>query len=323
LQSSSDDAQPPQFVAGSPDSAMSKISNINDMDGLEAAKFYLSLRLNAFPLAPASKKPRIGFSWKPYQHTLVTEQNLREWFSPRLCNIAVICGHVSGGLLVQDFEGGKDAEKFYPNLERLGEETIIVETPHGGIHVYLRSFVEVKRTIRVCQNPPIDLLAEGGYVVAPPSIVDSKQYRVISNSKGILTVSDNPLTSIIDRCRNLGWKTSLINKSNRAFKPFVPFSKTPARALTEREKTRIANALIPFWQRGRRHQLSIYLLAMFVKRGIGEEDARDVVLRICDQAGDEEKGERLSQVSYHYRKPPSTWPRLKGFAGLREILEVD
>jgi hypothetical protein len=64
----------------------------------------------------------------------------------------------------------------------------------------------------------------------------------------------------------------------------------------------------------------MYLLGLFLKRGIAEDDACDIISRICDLASDEEKARRLAQVAYHYRKDPSVWTRMKGISGLREIL---
>jgi hypothetical protein len=257
-------------------------------------------------------------AWKMFQGRLATWDELRKWFANGSANVAVVCGSISLGLFVQDFERRKDAEEFYPNFEELCKSTLVAETPHGGIHVYAQTSVGVRRSIRICEEHPFDILGEGGYAVAPPSMVDGKQYRFLSSSKEILWIPSDPLASLLKHCRELGWKVKLPD-SELGPSAVVALAKTQ-RILPEKEKRRIVEALVPFWVPGRRNQLTIYLLGTFVKRGIAESDAVDVIAHICDEAADEEKAQRLSQVGYHYHKPASAIPRLKGMSGLREIL---
>lgn len=287
---------------------------------LQWARFFYALGLCVFPLVSGTKKPQVP--WKEYQHSRPPWAQVELWFSGA-ANLAIVCGTVSGGFYVTDFEKETDARAFFPKLDKLAEQTPVVRTPHGGIHTYGQTLAVPRRSIRICEDPPIDLLGEGGYAVAPPSIVDGRKYQIIGSASQILWTAENPLPVLMKRCGQLGWKTREPEREpDTPAKGGLPLLGRD-RILPEREKLRIIDALIPFWVRGRRNQLTIYLLGTFVKRGIREDDALDVISRICDLSADEEKEERVSQVPYHYHKPASVVPRLKGMSGLREILGAE
>jgi hypothetical protein len=281
-------------------------------------ELYRSLGLNVIPLLYGSKTPAL--KWQLYQQRSVTDQKVGEWFGGgKQVNLGIVCGLVSGGLVIQDFESHDDFAKFYDNSEELMDETFVVSTPHGGVHVYIQTLTPVRRTIRICVDHPIDLLGEGGYVVAPPSVVDGKPYQMLGNSSRILLILEDSTLALIRRCKKLGWKTRIPSPQQTQL-PKRLVSSRAATALSDEKKARIVNALLPFWIKGRRNQLCMCLCGLFVKRGIREEDAEDVVRQICDAAYDEEKPQRIKQVTYHYRKPAQAVSRLKGLTGLRELL---
>jgi len=295
-------------------------------------ELYRSLGLNTFPLPFGTKKPRL--SWAFLEKRLATADELGTWFWNERVNVAIVCGAISGGLLVEDFEHYDDYAVFYdpPKIEAA---TIVVETPHGGIHVYSRTQPQVRRSIRICETHPIDLLGEGGYTVAAPSIIDHAQcdkakcnrlgfgnYQIISQARTIQEVKD-PLQAIELRCRELGWKMRSPSVSLTAGNEILGGSIKLNRAMTGKERARIVKALVRFWQPGKRHELTICLVAFLIKRGIVESETHQIVKAICQATADEEINERLSQVSYHYKTRLSLLPKLKGLSGLREILRVE
>jgi len=75
-----------------------------------------------------------------------------------------------------------------------------------------------------------------------------------------------------------------------------------ARELDTQKRAKIAELFLPYWVEGHRHNLLLGLLGYFLKAGVKYEDARDIVERICQLAGDEEKDHRLYLVDYHYNK---------------------
>jgi hypothetical protein len=236
--------------------------------------------------------------------------------------VALVCGRVSGGLFGQDFEIRKDAEAFYPKLSELAKATPVIVTPHGGIHIWMRTLSPPRRKIRVCEEHPFDILGEGGYLVAPPSVLDGKQYEIIDSPSTIMWIAQDPFPTIVKRGLDLGWKMRALN-SPESVAASVPVAITPSRTLTGKQRQEIVEALVPYWQHGRRHELTIYLLGLLIKRGIMKDDAEAILRAICQAADDEELTERLAQVRYHYANRLHLGSKLKGMAGLRELLGVE
>ena len=70
--------------------------------------------------------------------------------------------------------------------------TLTVSTPSGGLHLYfnysskkpddaekVRQYLRNKTGFR---GKGIDVRSEGGYIVAPPSVVSKKPYKIVSNT---------------------------------------------------------------------------------------------------------------------------------------------
>ena len=168
---------------------------------------YWTAGFSVIPLkADGSKSPAIT-SWKKYQTELPTKDELLSWFN-KPSAIGIVCGPVSGGLAVFDFEC-VEAWKFFEKraqeegLEELLEQCPLVDTPGGGIHLYTCSPTPCGSGHKA-HNPSMpspkadsDLVAEvkaaGGYVMAPGSPANAhkagKEYTIsrmgwLMDSKG-------------------------------------------------------------------------------------------------------------------------------------------
>ncbi len=124
--------------------------------------------LNIIPIPYKSKTPKI--SWKRYQKEKPTDGQLRAWFAVQPTNLAVICGGISGGLVVLDFDNEEKYRDFYINASKktgtdLLEFTRISKTSRG-YHVWLK----VAEPVKSQKYPALDIKSEGGYVIAPPSV---------------------------------------------------------------------------------------------------------------------------------------------------------
>ena len=82
-------------------------------------------------------------------------------------NVGIWCGPTNG-LTVVDIDTQDYAEVEWA-LEKFGASPVIVRTGSGKYHIYYRHNVE-RRRIRPFPEHEIDLLGDGGYCVAPPSI---------------------------------------------------------------------------------------------------------------------------------------------------------
>lgn len=138
-----------------------------------AALAYLRRGISIIPLQPRSKKPALK-SWKEYQHRLPTEDEVSAWFDedPQR-NLGIVTGTVSG-LAVVDFDA---AEAVTMAKERGFPSCPTVKTAKG-YHAYCSHRPGVGNFQKREDLPGIDLRAEGGYVVAPPSVHENGQrYR--------------------------------------------------------------------------------------------------------------------------------------------------
>ncbi len=108
------------------------------------------------------KHPRV--SWRPYTEKLPSEAQVREWFDEEFygSNMGVVTGRVSD-LVVVDVDGTID------DFEALGlPKTRTVLTGGGGYHFFYRIGGQPASS-GISVTPGIDIKADGGFVVLPPS----------------------------------------------------------------------------------------------------------------------------------------------------------
>ena len=115
------------------------------------------------------------------------EKEIRRWWATWPdANIGIATG---GGLVVLDVDPRHDGDSSLEALEgEYGEiVTRSVRTGGGGLHLYLQGDLPSRGAFR----PGLDLKAEGGYVVAPPSLhVSERQYKWMDRGEGIRVVPD-------------------------------------------------------------------------------------------------------------------------------------
>jgi len=144
--------------------------NIPRTSTLEAALQFARLQWSVIPMRTRDKRPLI--KWLEYQRRLATEEEITQWYQrwPD-ANVGIVTGAISG-LVVVDIDprhGGEQSlaqwKKRYGSLP----STLEARTGGGGRHVYFKHPGGVIHN-RVAIAPGIDLRADGGCVVAPPSI---------------------------------------------------------------------------------------------------------------------------------------------------------
>lgn len=148
---------------------------------LDAALDYAKRGLAVFPLAEGTKIPCIqgGFT----QATTDEEQIRLFWSTRPRCNIGIATGGMSNGLVVIDVDLDNDkGEDGYVTLNgwesEHGElpEGACATTPRGGMHLYFVSDEPYSSSVN--KDLGIDVRADGGFVVAPPSVrEDGRQYE--------------------------------------------------------------------------------------------------------------------------------------------------
>jgi len=142
-----------------------------------AASRYTAKGFRVFPLAPGSKKPMSesnGF----YQATADARQ-IAEWAREfPASNIGIRCGSESG-LCVVDIDpknGGFEVEAALRGEGKTFPGDAVTRTRSGGRHVWLAYHPALwEGQDRIGRG--LDIRTDGGYIVAPPSIVGGGSYK--------------------------------------------------------------------------------------------------------------------------------------------------
>ena len=138
---------------------------------------------SVIPVQPGGKRPLVP--WTEYQSRRPTEEEIRQWWQqyPN-ANIGVVTGKVSR-VVVIDLDPDKDDNESGARIYEQALTDLIVKTGRGGYHLYYRYPEDVDHIPnRVGLLPGIDVRADGGYVVAPPSAHSSgRLYEWIRRSE--------------------------------------------------------------------------------------------------------------------------------------------
>lgn len=140
------------------------MKNSNTYNNLEQAIKLFEQGFSVIPIGQ-NKKPLI--EWKQYQSEKASREQLDAWWtqSPN-ANIGIVTGKISNLLVVDiDPRHGGSNEQFKNLL------TPTVKTGGGGWHYYFSYKEGLQNAVGIQKG--IDIRAEGGYVIAPPSMHES------------------------------------------------------------------------------------------------------------------------------------------------------
>lgn len=139
---------------------------------LSVAK-YTANGWRVFPVAPGQKTPAVS-GWQTFDAGDPT--NIDTWWGVNFYNVGVQTGRASG-IIVLDIDPRHDGDESLRELEnRFGKlpDTVRVLTANGGVHYYFSCPTgEVRNGARIYGLSGVDVRGDGGYVVAPPSALDS------------------------------------------------------------------------------------------------------------------------------------------------------
>ena len=157
---------------------------------LSAALAYAALGLSMIPLE--GKRPSLT-TWTEYQQVAASPETIRAWGSAGLLkNIGIVCGKVSGNLVVLDLDGAAGYPAFAATFPALAETYTVASGGGVGKHVYFYAD-SMPPSVKAMGTPigNLELCGEGRQVVAPPSIhpTTGRPYRVARISD-ILRVPD-------------------------------------------------------------------------------------------------------------------------------------
>jgi len=167
------------------------------MNLMDHVDFYRSLGLATIPVIYGTKRPAIN--WKPYQKRKPTDEEIQRWFGDgRQHNIAVVCGEVSGNLVVLDFDSPEVYHDFFGKHKELERRTLVVRTGKG-MHVYLRTDRPIES--RKFLDQKFEVHSDGTIVIAPPSLHPSgARYEFVnSDVKQILEIGADEFESALGK----------------------------------------------------------------------------------------------------------------------------
>ncbi len=156
----------------------------------ESALAYAKEGLRVFPLAPNSKGKQVLHSW--IKEATTNPDTIEYWWdtNPQY-NIGIVTGEK---LFVIDVDI-KNQHNGIESLKQYGKElptTKMVKSPSGGFHLYYYDDSQEVKT-RTGLYDGIDIRGKGGYIVAPPSMIDGNKYQFVNKE---------PVAKINDALRN-------------------------------------------------------------------------------------------------------------------------
>ena len=184
-------------------------TNTNNVNRLD---YYIKRKLKIFPCLPNDKNPLTTHGFKDAS---ADKQVINDWWDKHPnANIGLPTGKTNN-LVVVDVDVKNDAGGM-ASLKQLQDEcgefdTRVVHTPSGGLHFYFKYPQDVD-TIknRTNMKPGVDIRADGGYVIAPGSSIDSNYYKFDDKNKEAAGIPNELLAHLINTKTSGGFSTENI-----------------------------------------------------------------------------------------------------------------
>lgn len=144
----------------------------------EAALAYADLGWPVFPCRPHGKAPLGRLVRNGVKDASVNPDQIRSWWrqAPQ-ANVAVACGAPGPDVLDVDTKDGRSGQDLYRRAWRGGllhGSSAMILTPSGGRHFWFAGTDQ--RGGAVGKDKALELKAQGGYVLLPPSYVVCAEY---------------------------------------------------------------------------------------------------------------------------------------------------
>lgn len=145
-----------------------------------AALTYRELGYSLIPILgdqSANNPKQPAADWKAYQYRRPSESLINQWFAEKqFPALAIITGSISN-LLVLDFDDPQLAAEFETQFPDLLQTRIVQSAGRKLPHYYFH--LPTGTSIPSRQLKGLDILSDGRYVIAPPSIINGSSYQVL------------------------------------------------------------------------------------------------------------------------------------------------
>lgn len=199
----------------------------------KAIVFYERGRLCYLPASWGHKNPSV--KWEEYQTRLPTRTEKADWFHEgKSTNIGILCGGISGGLVMLCFNDQDGAREFFEEAlwQKLLRSTFITQSVRG-CHVWLRSdtLIRSQKVGRSKNESWLEIRSDGNFTVAPPSLHPDGVHLYEAIGADRIHKPDDLAAFIAKRLAELGLSARVA--------PVAPEERQPAR----RERSDKFNAL--------------------------------------------------------------------------------
>lgn len=153
-------------------------------------------------------------TWEPYQRSIADSETITRWLSRGIQSIAVVCGAVSGGLEILDFDVEGYYERWITAVGDMSEGLPTQRTGGGGVQVGWRC-PSPDGNLKLAWHPDdeahsgrvvaIETRGEGGYALLPPSMHPSgTRYELMQGKfSNTPTISQERRDSLLAAARDL------------------------------------------------------------------------------------------------------------------------
>lgn len=145
----------------------------------EMALRYAEAGIAIFPCIPNTKHPAV----RDWERTASSDiADIEKWWGCEDYNIGLPVGRAGWFVVDLDDKDGKEGSKTWASLcheHGAAPQTYTVRTTSGGLHLYFRA--TLRNTASKLGNG-IDTRGGGGYVLAPSSVIDGREYEVIDDA---------------------------------------------------------------------------------------------------------------------------------------------
>jgi len=287
---------------------------------LKWARWFLDRGFAVFPVEPETKKPAVK-GWLKYSTTSLTDEEKRQFLDmiEKGYNYAVPGGQRN--LVILDFEDEEFLKLWIGEEEiaKICSKTLCVQTPHGGLHVYVTSDEIPPQKFNPLfekENKGIaDLQSFNSYVVGPGSNINHRhcgsdkcpfqgrdyttQYTVYTNNEIARFNLKQLLNFLAERGKKLGIELSSsaggwVYEEHR-------MKREESRELKKPKLKSVYTAVLPCFERAdsNRFKLVTHLSGFLARHGVELQDAEALVKALYDATG--LPPEHVNDVKYTYR----------------------
>lgn len=148
---------------------------------LDSALSYASFGIPVLPLQPNGKEPLGALVPNGFKNATTDAEKIKSWWAIYpTANFGVVTGSASNLVVIDiDVKNGQNGQDSITQAGMPLLKTWAIQTPSGGYHCIYRIPDGHNISSRQGIFPLVDIKAEGGYVVAPPSVINGRQYHCV------------------------------------------------------------------------------------------------------------------------------------------------